>query len=278
MNPGGEPGRDEGGLPPVDVDIPDDARELDREVLAYHREQRALRRRARWARLLGPLHQHGAILPLIASCVALSMLAGTLLSVFSISPAAAPVLSHSASPGAGSGANPGASSGATSGTSSQASPSSAAPVASRLPPGTVYVGGQATAVRGLVRAVLVLVPRSCRCQQAVQQVTMQAARAGVRRVYFVGTADRMTDVTQLTRTAGLGTAVAVKDATNVLGTAYHPAGLTIVLVQADATTSVRRHLVAGQFRLEDQLRQLGTTGQGGSPQPGSAASVVPTPT
>jgi hypothetical protein len=278
VNPGGEPGRDEGGLPPVDVDIPDDARELDREVLAYQRERRALRRRARWARLLGPLHQHGAILPLIASCVALSMLAGTLLSVFSISPAAAPVLSHSASPGAGSGANPGASLGATSGTSSQASPSGPAPEASRLPLGTVYVDGKATAVRGLVRAVLVLVPRSCRCQQAVQQVTTQAARAGVRRVYFVGTADRMTDVTQLTRTAGLGTAVAVKDATNVLGAAYHPAGLTIVLVQADATTSVRRHLVAGQFQLEDQLRQLGTTGQGASPQPGSAASVVPTPT
>ena len=278
MNPGGEPGRDEGGLPPVDVDIPDDVRELDREVLAYHREQRALRRRARWARLLGPLHQHGAILPLIASCVALSMLAGTLLSVFSISPAAAPVLSHSANPGASSGASSAASSGATSGTSSQASPSSPATEASSLPLGTVYVGGKATAVRGLVRAVLVLVPRNCRCQQAVQQVTTQAARAGVRRVYFVGTADRMTDVTQLTRTAGLGTAVAVKDATNVLGAAYHPAGLTIVLVQADATTSVRRHLVAGQFQLEDQLRKLGTTGQGASPQPGSAASVVPTPT
>jgi len=278
VNPGGEPGRDEGGLPPVDVDIPDDARDLDREVLAYHREQRALRRRARWARLLGPLHQHGAILPLIASCVALSMLAGTLLSVFSISPAAAPVLPHSANPGASSGANSGASSGATSGTSSQASPSRPAPESSRLPLGTVYVGDKATAVRGLVRAVLVLVPRSCRCQQAVQQVTTQAARAGVRRVYFVGTADRMTDVTQLTRTAGLGTAVAVKDATNVLGAAYHPAGLTIVLVQADATTSVRRHLVAGQFQLEDQLRQLGTTGQGASPEPGSAASVVPTPT
>lgn len=278
MNPGGEPGRDEGGLPPVDVDIPDDARELDREVLAYQREQRALRRRARWARLLGPLHQHGAILPLIASCVALSMLAGTLLSVFSISPAAAPVLSHSASPGASSAASSAAGSGATSGTSSQASPSRPATEASSLPLGTVYVGGKATAVRGLVRAVLVLVPRGCRCQQAVQQVTAQAARAGVRRVYFVGTADHMTDVTQLTRTAGLGTAIAVKDATNVLGAAYHPAGLTIVLVQADATTSVQRNLVAGQFQLEGRLRQLGTTGQGASPQPGSAASVVPTPT
>ena len=263
MNPGGEPGRDEGGLPPVDVDIPDDARELDREVLAYRREQRALRRRARWNRLLGPLRRHGAILPLVASCVALSMLAGTLLSVFSISPAAAPVLSHSA----GSGTSPGP--GAGSGTATDTS---------MLPQGTVYVDGKATAVRGLVRAVLVLVPSGCRCQQALKQVTTQAARAGVQRVYFVGTASAMTDVTQLAQTAGLGTAVAVKDATNVLGAAYHPAGLTIVLVRADATTTVQRHLVAGQFQLQERLRELGTTGRSASPQPGSAASVVPTPT
>ena len=263
MNPGGEPGRDEGGLPPVDVDIPDDARELDREVLAYRREQRALRRRARWNRLLGPLRQHGAILPLVASCVALSMLAGTLLSVFSISPAAAPVLSHSAS----SGASPGRDAG--SGTATDAS---------MLPQGTVYVDGKATAVRGLVRAVLVLVPSGCGCQRALKQVTTQAARAGVQRVYFVGTASAMTDVTQLAQTAGLGTAVAVNDATNVLGSAYHPAGLTIVLVRGDATTTVQRHLVAGQFQLQDRLRELGTTGRIASPQPGSAASVVPTPT
>jgi hypothetical protein len=266
VNPGGEPGRDEGGLPPVDVDIPDDARELERDVLAYRREQRARRRRARWERILRPLRQHGAILPLIASCVALSMLAGTLLSVFSISPAAAPTLSHSAVAGAGLGA------------AGRGSAAASATDASTLPAGTVYVNGRATDVRGLVRAVLVLVPSGCGCQQAVQQVSTQAARAGVKRVYFVGRADGMTDVTQLTRTAGLGTAVAVKDAANVLGTAYRPAGLTIVLVQADATTVVHRNLVAGRFQLEDQLRALGTAGQSASPQPGSAASVAPTPT
>jgi hypothetical protein len=259
VNPGGEPGRDDGGLPPADVDIPDDARELERDVLAYRREQRALRRRARWSRLLGPLRQHGAILPLIASCVALSMLAGTLLSVFSISPAAAPTRSLGPSSDVGTGSTP-----ITETTS--------------LPQGTVYVDGRATAVRGLVHAVLVLVPSGCGCQQAVQQVTTQAAHAGVKRVYFVGTTKGMTDVTQLTRTAGLGTAVAVKDAANVLGATYHPAGLTIVLVRADATTTVQRNLVAGQFQLTSRLRELGITGQGASPQPGSAASVVATPT
>jgi len=265
VNPGGEPGRDEGNLPPVDVDIPDDARELDRDVLAYRREQRAQRRRARWRRVLGPLRQHGAILPLIASCVALSMLAGTLLSVFSISPAAAPTLAHSAAAGAGLG------------TAGRGSASAPATDASSLPAGTVYVNGKATDVRGLKRALLVLVPSGCSCRQAVQQVSTQAARAGVKRVYFVGTTDGMTDVTELTRTAGQGTAVAVKDAADVLGAAYHPAGLTIVLVQADAATTVQRNLVAGHIQVEDQLRQLGT-GQSASPQPGSAASVAPTPT
>ncbi len=128
VNPGGEPGRDDGGLPPVDIEIPDDARELDREVLAYRREQRARRRRARWDRILGPLRGHGALLPLVAGCVALSMLAGTLLSVFSISPASAPVLSRSAPPASGSASVP------------ASQPTSDA--ASRLPAGTVVVKGE----------------------------------------------------------------------------------------------------------------------------------------
>ena len=44
MNPGGGSGWDE---PPLDIQVPDDARELQRDVLAYHRELRALRRRKR---------------------------------------------------------------------------------------------------------------------------------------------------------------------------------------------------------------------------------------
>src|SRR6202000_3005825 len=50
-----DPGRDDGNLPPVNVVIPDDARALDRDVLAYRREQRAKRRRQRLTRLLRPL-------------------------------------------------------------------------------------------------------------------------------------------------------------------------------------------------------------------------------
>ena len=42
VNLGGEPERDDSGLPPVDIVVPDDARELERDVQAYRREQRAL--------------------------------------------------------------------------------------------------------------------------------------------------------------------------------------------------------------------------------------------
>jgi hypothetical protein len=258
VNPGGEPGRDDGGLPPFDIEIPDDARELEREVLAYHREQRARRRRARWNRVLGPLRGHGAILPLVAACVGLSMVAGALLSVFSISPASAPVVAHPAARAPSSALASG--------------PAGRVP----LPAGTVDVSGKATPVRGLVSAVLALVPARCNCGSELQQLTTQAARARVR-VFFVGTSDVMADVTQLARTAGQGTAVAVNDAENVLGSAYRPAGLTVVLVRADASTTVQRNLTSG-FQLEDQLRALNSGARSASPEPGAAASAVPAPT
>ena len=87
MNPGGGAGWDES---PLDIQIPDDARELDRDVLAYHREQRAKRRRNRLRRLGGPLAGHGAIMPLLASILAVCLVAGAMLSVATFSPATAP--------------------------------------------------------------------------------------------------------------------------------------------------------------------------------------------
>src|SRR5260370_23875598 len=66
LNPGGEPERDDTGLPPVDIEIPDDARELDRDVQAYYREQRALRRQQRRSRFRGFLAKDGIVLPLLA--------------------------------------------------------------------------------------------------------------------------------------------------------------------------------------------------------------------
>src|ERR1017187_10068494 len=82
VNLGGEPERDDFGLPPVDIEIPDDARELDRDVQAYHRELRAHRRRMRARRLHGPLTRDGMVLPLLGGCLVLALIPGTLLPLF----------------------------------------------------------------------------------------------------------------------------------------------------------------------------------------------------
>ena len=86
MNPGGGAGWDES---PLDIQIPDDARELDRDVLAYHRELRAKRRRNRLRRLAGPFAGRGTIMPLLASILAVCLVAGAMLSVATFSPASA---------------------------------------------------------------------------------------------------------------------------------------------------------------------------------------------
>jgi hypothetical protein len=83
VNPGGGSGWDE---PPLDVQIPDDARELDRDVIAYHRELRARRRRRRLRRLTAPFSGPGTVMPLLASILAVCLVAGAMLSVATFSP------------------------------------------------------------------------------------------------------------------------------------------------------------------------------------------------
>ena len=81
MNPGGEPERDDTGLPPVDIEIPDDARELDRDVQATAASSAARRAAAR-VRLRGSLARDGIVMPLLACCLIFALITGTLLTVF----------------------------------------------------------------------------------------------------------------------------------------------------------------------------------------------------
>ena len=139
MNPGGGSGWDE---PPLDIQIPDDARELDREVLAYHRELRAKRRRNRLRRLARPFAGHGTVLPLLASILAVCLVAGAMLSVATFSPATSPTgkptrpataasTAHPTSPPSSTTARPSGTTAsgttASGGTASGASPSGASP-------------------------------------------------------------------------------------------------------------------------------------------------------
>jgi cytoskeletal protein RodZ len=89
VEPGGDARWDE---PPLDVQIPDDARELERDVLAYRRELRAAKRKRRLRRFLPT---QAGIMPLIASILAVCLVAGMMLSVFTISPTDSPSKTHS---------------------------------------------------------------------------------------------------------------------------------------------------------------------------------------
>ena len=101
MIPGGGSGWDEA---PLDIQIPDDARELDRDVLAYHRELRAQRRKHRLHRLTSPFAGRGTVMPLLASILAVCLVAGAMLSVATFSPASTAPADQSTRPSAPAGA------------------------------------------------------------------------------------------------------------------------------------------------------------------------------
>ena len=224
MTAGGEPGRDDSGLPPVNIQIPDDARELERDVLAYHREMRAQRRRRRVRRILAPLTGPGTALPLIATCMALSLIAGAMLSFLTISPASAPTRGQ-ARPSAAA-RSPGTS-----------TPSAAVP----LPPGEVLLGRKYQQLRTLISDVLILIPSGCRCGAVLKQLVSQSVSAKVP-VYFVESGPVTTELASLTAHYGGGTAKAVYDTGDVLSDAFTPSGVTALLVHKDASAEVRRGL------------------------------------
>jgi hypothetical protein len=218
VNVGGEPDRDDFGLPPVDIEIPDDARELDRDVQAYHRELRALRRRRRLGRLHAPLTRDGLVLPLLAGCLAMVLISGVLLTLFSAGQSGAP---PSARP---------------------AQNASIGPPASQLPDAavTVATAGGPVQLRSLFSTVLALVPPGCRCRAALRELGQQATAAGVS-VYLVGSGGDMTQVRRLAASAPQPGLQVADDRGNVLARTYHARGLTAVLVRADDSveTTVR---------------------------------------
>lgn len=232
MNAGGDPGRDDYGLPPVDIEVPDDARELARDVQAYHREERARRRRHLAKRLYGPLTRDGMVLPLLAGCLALTLIAATLLTVFTARQAAISLRPPrpGTSPAAGSG-RPGAA----------------------LLNAMVFSAGQPVILRSLPGTVLVLalVPPKCnRCLPDLKQLTVQAPPGNI---YLVGV--RGEQVEGLAHPLGLGTAYAVDDTENMLPQRYRVKKLTAVVVKTDGTRL--REVPRGHWlHIRDDVRAL----------------------
>lgn len=242
MNQGGEPAHDDYGLPRVDIEIPDDARELDRDVQAYHRELRALRRMERSKRWRAPLRKSGMLVPLIAGCLVLAMIGGMVLTMFSANPNFAGTAGQGA-PAAGQASGvTGSSSAKPGGTAGQAgqstSPGASAPVsasgaASILPAGTIAAaGGSPVHLRGLLKVAIAIIPSGCQCAKVISRLLARAKPARIS-VYLVGLrGSKVSELRSLAPPSLAGTAVLAIDAHNTLASVYRPSGLTVLLVDS----------------------------------------------
>ena len=238
MNSGSGPDRDDFGLPPVDVQIPDDARELDRDVQAYHRELRAQRRRRLLRRFASPVIRHGLVMPLVASCLAFTLLAGTLLTLFTAGQAAW------GPPGAARRA---------------ATPPPTGHTGEPLPAANILLGGLETPLTALTGAVVAVVPPHCGCQAALRQLTGQAL-ARQANVYLIGTG--RAQVAGLARQLGLRGTQAGEDTQEVLAADYHLTGPAAILVRPDGLVAAVVRARGGRFPLGKALQAVVT----GTPQ------------
>jgi hypothetical protein len=239
VNSGGEPERDDTGLPPVDIEVPDDARELDRDVQAYYRELRALRRRRRSTKLHGAVARDSMVVPLLVCCLVFALIAGTLLTLFTATSINQNRLSQAGRAGASTGP-----------ARTSAGPGSAAPTATPGPvvtsaPGqvtgaTVAIAGHLQAVRSLGPAVLLLVPSTCSCEPAITNLAILARQAGAH-AFLVSTPTTVGLSRSLARQVGYGLTPA-EDNTSALRNGLHTAGLTAVLVAVDGSVSYAQRL------------------------------------
>ena len=257
MNAGGDQGRDDYGLPPVDIEIPDDARELARDVQAYHRELRSRRRRHLARRLFGPLTRDGVVLPLLAGCLALTLVAATMLTVFTARQPTASLRPQRPATGTGSRmpARPGAA----------------------LVDTILFKAGQATPLSNLPGTVVVLalIPPGCHCLADLKKLTVAASQARTL-IYLVGVHNA--PVTGFTAHLGLGKTQALEDTYDLLPAPYKVAALTAVVVRPDGAADPVVIQDRGHgFQIGNDVRAL-ATGVTASPArlvPASAAPAAP---
>jgi hypothetical protein len=273
VNNGGDPGRDDYGLPPVDIEVPDDARELDSDVQAYRRELRAQRRRMLAQRLYGPLTRDGMVLPLLAGCLALTLLAATLLTVFTVGQGASG--RSLAGPGAVRQGAPRAGTGRLATQRPTAAPVTTGRPGEPLPDAVLVSSGIPEHLRDLIGPVLVLalIPPKCQCFSDLRQLTGQADRGGAV-IYLVGTEGANVD--GLPRRLELGATQALDDSDDTLPPNYQRRRLTAILVSKNGSVAgivPDRH----GFQIVKAVRALTSVQATGSPSPAPSVSPSPSP-
>lgn len=231
---GGDPEPDDYGLPPVDVVVPDDARELEGDMLAYLREERRRRHRERIRRLTRPVARFGVAIPIITGALLVALLSGVLMTAFGPRPTPRPT---SAQLAIRPSANPGE-------------------IGGLLPDERVEMVARdrtPTALRDLRPGVIGIVPPAYRCEDVVADL---AGRTQQSKLNFWLVADprpaggrkatSLNDLRACAGTAHNGTPLLLEDREGVLAGTYAPApgmpgpagtGLTAVFVQPDGVVT-----------------------------------------
>ena len=230
-------------LPPLDpgLVVPDDASELDLDVQALRREQRAASRAARVDRLFvsrpGRRHAISGVAVVLALAVVAGL--GALLTLLgparSLGPAPAPLATTATGP-------PGS-------------------VGGLLPETTLDLGSGPTLDARLVRpAVVVLVPAGCLdCTDSVRAAVTQASEFRLRSVLVAPrtlTAEEQVAFDALVRATSAGAAIPSTDRAGTLARAYQPAGVSVVVVAADGVVAQVVRNVTPQTRLEPLLARI----------------------
>jgi hypothetical protein len=234
-------------LPPLrDVVIPDDARELEADRLAWLREQRNHDRQERHERLLERLFPHGGSqLGLGAPLLALAMFAVAAAGMLSV------MLTSRTTP-------------PRQAASVLASPAVPAGTVGGLAPALSLSGPRGdVALRQLRPAALAVVPPDCECELTLERAFRQAAEYGVDLV-LLGRPEQADALRVLASGTGNGTVAALTGDLHALS-GYAPAGLTLLLVRADGVVTTVVRNVGPELHAELELaalRDLPTWSQG----------------
>ncbi|HEX7107251.1 MAG TPA: hypothetical protein VF218_14880 [Acidothermaceae bacterium] len=215
--------------------VPDDARELARDVEAWRREERWRRRRERFERFAVPIprrwrspaHQPGdraggrarrrasATVPLIALmvvAVALFAATATLVTTRGVAPARPPVPLKLAAPAAPAGAAGGL-----------------------LPDATLTTDTGATSARDLRPGVVGVVTPGCNCRAAVGELARLAATNALP-LYLVGSPAQRGELDKLMAVSPPNVHALV-DQSGAFTASYAATGLTVIPVYADGVTA-----------------------------------------
>jgi hypothetical protein len=228
-------------LPPVDIEIPDDASELDEEVRRYRLEQTGrggTRNRALRLLFTRRWNTYGLSGPLVVAILLVVALVGALASLLTPrdppARAPSPLSTRASAPPGRAGA--------------------------LLPNGRIRIAGVSVDLRGLRPAVFALVPPSCPCDGELDRLF-----AGTKQYRLDLLLVPLSDVTgeaqarafrSLVSRVGNGSAQSAEDVDGALRRAYEPRGLTAVLVRSDGVVSAVYRGLPDLRRLELDLARL----------------------